>query len=1118
MAKVFLETGDDYRVINDNTQVYGSIGDDTDSVVIEDGAEGVFVNANVDRIDFAGDLADFTFKAGFGANMEVYAADGTTLLATIPLQDDEDGTQLVFADGAVDAIYDATEFEIGVGGEVLTDTAAAITPDAAQIDETVTTQADVEEPVPETPTFTLSADVDSIAEGDTTNGEVTFTISRDLGTGAASVAIQSTGGTALSDSDFTAISQTVEFADGETEKTVTLSTIADEIREDDETLTVTISNPSTGQVDPENDSVQITITNDDPNELPVLTVPTDADAFIGQTTLIEGISFTDADDNTGFTVTVSAEGTSQLSINAAANDGVTLHDASGDLLPQGEVTNTIVISGTKTNVNSALANLQYITNASTPGSEVLSIEVEDSFGGVATSELSINIGNSNELTDTNGDDLTGSSGNDIFTGTSATFQDDDKIDGGAGSEDKLILTAVGDGALAAATVENVEILDLTSSGGSANTPSVDGDNFSNDLDRIDFTASDTVDGLTIDNFANASTINVDADMKILTVGAKDDDTGSTDSVTVSLKGGVDIGTGVRGAVEIGIDDSTDDMEELTINSVDTNNAETKNTVANIVDTSFETVNVTGDTDLDITSVNDDLTTLDAEDFEGDLTVDLSDADAAVTVTTGAGEDDITASGHGDTITAGSGNDAVTGGDGVDTIDGGAGDDTINGAAGADVITGGTGADTLTGGAGNDTFVFEEGDSGTTTATRDKITDLSDGDMLDLTDFGTFGLEDGDELATAASADSVAEVYIDQTNNRIVIETAADGSSYEEIDISSNNVADALFTFDDGADDTVGTADDRILVGLVPLSATNNETGDMTVSGNAIGTPAVVIKHSGAPTLNGNNVGTNSVRDLDLSDLADKGVTVTVDAAGDFVAGEDDLEITGSAQNDDITAGDADDTIYGGAGDDAITGGGGADTLDGGAGADTFFYAAASEFGDTLNNFTTGTDVIALDVGSAAAGFLSGLIDNASVVNVIIGTNNTAIARASNANGSTVGVGLIQANANKTAFGSAGGFANLTAAKSALTHLSDGAFKNTVPGVTANATTAADKAWLALVQIGNSSIAFFSVFNNGSTVTGGSIAKADSQIDSATTIGILKLDVAANISGEDIIVI
>jgi serralysin len=59
--------------------------------------------------------------------------------------------------------------------------------------------------------------------------------------------------------------------------------------------------------------------------------------------------------------------------------------------------------------------------------------------------------------------------------------------------------------------------------------------------------------------------------------------------------------------------------------------------------------------------------------------------------------------------------------------GNAGNNILSGGAGNDILIGGGGADTLTGGAGNDIFVLQAlGDSGTTTATRDTITDFTHG--------------------------------------------------------------------------------------------------------------------------------------------------------------------------------------------------------------------------------------------------------------------------------------------------------------------------------------------------------------------------------------------------------
>ncbi len=64
--------------------------------------------------------------------------------------------------------------------------------------------------------------------------------------------------------------------------------------------------------------------------------------------------------------------------------------------------------------------------------------------------------------------------------------------------------------------------------------------------------------------------------------------------------------------------------------------------------------------------------------------------------------------------------------------GGQGPDTFLGGSGADILFGGNGVDTLTGGAGNDVFVYRSvTESGPTAVTRDSITDLAIGDLIDL---------------------------------------------------------------------------------------------------------------------------------------------------------------------------------------------------------------------------------------------------------------------------------------------------------------------------------------------------------------------------------------------------
>jgi len=248
MAKVFLDAGDDFRIVNDNTLVYGVVGEE--SVIIEEGTTGVIINGNVDRVDFAGNIEDFTFKAGFGANTLVYAADGITLLATISLQDDPTGTipgtQLVFADGAITSSF-AGGINTTGGVERSFDAAAvpaAIVPDPADIDEDVITEADIT-PVVTAPTFSVAASAASVTEGDAGNITATFTVTLSSAPGAGeevTVDYDTADGAATAGEDYEAVTGTLIFAEGETTKTIEVTVTGDTIVEEDEAFQMLLSN------------------------------------------------------------------------------------------------------------------------------------------------------------------------------------------------------------------------------------------------------------------------------------------------------------------------------------------------------------------------------------------------------------------------------------------------------------------------------------------------------------------------------------------------------------------------------------------------------------------------------------------------------------------------------------------------------------------------------------------------------------------------------------------------------------------------------------------------------------------------------------------------------------
>ena len=112
---------------------------------------------------------------------------------------------------------------------------------------------------------TLSVDDPSVAEGDSGTTNLTFTVSLSEAApvGGATVDYATSNGTASAGSDYSSSSGTVSFNVGQTNKTVDVIISGDETLESDETITLTLSNPTgTGVVI--GDAVGTgTITNDD---------------------------------------------------------------------------------------------------------------------------------------------------------------------------------------------------------------------------------------------------------------------------------------------------------------------------------------------------------------------------------------------------------------------------------------------------------------------------------------------------------------------------------------------------------------------------------------------------------------------------------------------------------------------------------------------------------------------------------------------------------------------------------------------------------------------------------------------------------------------------------------
>ena len=156
-------------------------------------------------------------------------------------------------------------------------------------------------------TITIADDDDpptvSVADAEATEGDgVEFAVTLSEASGwEVTVNWATTGGTATSDTDFTAASDTLTFMPGETAKTVTVQTTEDTTDEDDETFTLTLSSPSNVTLAADPTATGTIKDNDDP---PMLSVAGGSAA--------EGSAVT-------FTVTLSAAATADVTATWTAS-------------------------------------------------------------------------------------------------------------------------------------------------------------------------------------------------------------------------------------------------------------------------------------------------------------------------------------------------------------------------------------------------------------------------------------------------------------------------------------------------------------------------------------------------------------------------------------------------------------------------------------------------------------------------------------------------------------------------------------------------------------------------------------------------------------------------------
>jgi Ca2+-binding RTX toxin-like protein len=262
-----------------------------------------------------------------------------------------------------------------------------------------------------------------------------------------------------------------------------------------------------------------------------------------------------------------------------------------------------------------------------------------------------------------------------------------------------------------------------------------------------------------------------------------------------------------------------------------------------------------------------------------------------------------------------------------TISGAFGADTLIGYGGNDQLEGGTGAaNTLIGGAGDDNYYSD--------AAGDTLIELpNEGRDTVLTRIAAFVLPTNFEALRYLGSGPFSGV---------------------------GNAADNAMVGGSGGDTLVGLAgNDQLISSLgfnVADSAANTligGQGDDRYNINTVGDSVVEFAGEGHDTVTA-NVASYTLPTF-VEDLIFVGGTNGVSGVGNGLANR----IDGSFYDDVLSGLDGDDRLTGGFGDDLLFGGFGNDTIDVSAGNDTIFLQAGDTGVDTILNFSTGLDRIAM---------------------------------------------------------------------------------------------------------------------------------------------------------------
>jgi Ca2+-binding RTX toxin-like protein len=683
-----------------------------------------------------------------------------------------------------------------------------------------------------------------------------------------------------------------------------------------------------------------------------------------------------------------------------------LDGGAGNDLLDGGLGNDQLIGGTGNDTYVVNIAGDSVTEGLNAGYDVVQVQ----FTAAGTYTLAANIEDAAIITDLNGVNLTGNSGNNVLTGAAGSNQllgglgDDvliggggrDTLDGGTGND-----TTVFEGARADYTVsgtvastvlthttdatevitvrgmetfqfadQSVGLADLI-----AHTPSDLGDALlgTNGADTLDgFKGNDTMTGL-----AGDDTYLVDAvgDQIIEIEG------GGTDTVLVTLATGtytlgayVERGT-VAGTGAAGITGNAL-ANWLTGNAA--SNALTGGAGNDTLDGGLGADKLAGGTGNDTYTINTSTDVVTEAVGEGDDTVQVAFT-AAGTYALTANVERATLSFRGDIFF----NDSVlainlTGNTQDNTLIGGSGNNVLSGGLGNDTLIGIWGRDTVDGGAGEDTIVLSGSwHDYTVTRTATDTVFTFGAEVVTARNVETFRFADAslqwEDIITTASSDA---------NDRLV------GTDY----------ADRL-SGGKGNDTLLGLAGDDTLDGGVGIDSMVGGAGNDTYSVDAPGDKIVESEGEGTDTA----LVALPSGSYQLGDHIEKGTLTGMGAVGmagndmaNSLSGNDAAnQITGGAGNDHISGNDGNDTLDGGLGDDVMYGGLGNDRYVVDSAGDQVTETYHFSFGFTIGG--TDTVIVALASGSfeLSTGVENGEIVGDGAVNLVGNTaRNTLIGNAS----------------------------------------------------------------------------------------------------------------------------